>query len=159
LNHEKGFDRLLQVLSQFSPDRPWQLDIVGEGEERELLQKLIAQNHLQSHVFLKGHSSNPWAAMGQADALLLPSRSEGMPNAALEALACGLPVIALREAGGIVDIAAQSARASVRIAQDLNEFVQQMYKIMPLPDSSRRPSLLPAAFTLDSALRRFESLL
>ncbi len=50
-----------------------------------------------------GEGRAPWLA--GCDVVLLPARWEGLPNVALEALACGTPVIAAREAGGIDEIA------------------------------------------------------
>ena len=51
-----------------------------------------------------GQVENPWQFISRADALLLPSQWEGMPNVALEALALGVPVIAYRSCGGLVEV-------------------------------------------------------
>ena len=77
------------------------LTILGDGADKLLLECRIASLNLGDRVELRGFDPNPWAYYAGADAFLLPSRWEGMPNAALEALACGTPVIAMSHAGAV----------------------------------------------------------
>lgn len=158
LHKQKGFDLLIEGLRNFKAGR-WCLTILGEGAERKFLESLIAQNKLQDHVKLAGHVDAPWPLYAEADAFLLPSRWEGLPNVALESLACGTPVIAMKEAGGIEEIAALAAPDSVTVAETMDDFLKAAEQVKPNPSESYRPSLLPQEFARDVVLKKFELLL
>lgn len=157
LHHQKGFDRLILSLKDFRPEKPWHLSILGEGEQRNELESLIQTLNLGDNIKLLGHIDNPWPHYASADALLLPSRWEGMPNVALESLACGTPVIAMREAGGINEIAQQAEQDAVRIANSMPEFIAMMSA--PLPQKQADRSLLPSRFDQNSIINSFQDLL
>lgn len=65
---------------------------------------MVRELGLERNVTLQGSDLNPSPWIAAADAFVLPSRFEGMPNAALEALALGTPVIATPDAGGISEV-------------------------------------------------------
>lgn len=159
LHPQKGFDRLIEFLPFLPMTLDWRLTIFGEGEERKNLEELIVRHRLERRVFLPGHEETPWPHYASADAFLLPSRAEGLPNVALEALACGTSVIAMREAGGIGEIAAQAVPGAVTIVKDMPEFIAAMAKVKARRESSFRPSLLPAAYRRENVVASFASLL
>jgi len=79
--------------------------------------------------------------------LLLPSRCEGLPNAVLEALACGTKVIATKESGGIHEIASRAEPGAVTVVDDMQEFIKAMEKVKPSAAGKDRPYLsLPKPF-------------
>lgn len=154
LHSQKGYDRLIPALAEFLPDRPWSLTILGEGPERASLEKLIADYALNEHIFLAGHVQNPWGYCASADCLLLPSRWEGLPNVVLESLACGTPVIAMEEAGGITDIAEYAGNAITTVS-NIDAMINEMKKVMPSPVAKMRGSLLPPIFEKDTVCKKF----
>ena len=79
------------------------LVIIGEGEERERLQKIIDENNLKEKVFLLGFVKNASAYLPAFDTFILSSVKEGLPYVILEAGSAGLPVIA-SQVGGIPDL-------------------------------------------------------
>lgn len=94
LSKEKGFDLLLKAfakLAQFNPN--WFLVIFGEGKERDALIKLAKEFGIEDRLYLPGRIKNPIQLLRQADIFILSSLYEGFPNALLEAMASGLPVI------------------------------------------------------------------
>jgi glycosyltransferase involved in cell wall biosynthesis len=98
---KKGFAVLLDALRYDSLKR-WQITLIGEGQQRNQLEKRIAQLRLQNRVQLRGAQAHNEviAEMQQADFLVMPSTPaldgdrDGLPNVLLEAAACGLPIIA-----------------------------------------------------------------
>ncbi len=70
------------------------VDFVGEGDLRCDLERQISTAGLTNRIHLRGYQSNVTDWMAHADVLALPSAWEGLPNAVLEAMACGLPVVA-----------------------------------------------------------------
>lgn len=159
LHPQKGFDRLIERLHELPPTMTWTLKIFGEGQERESLQSLIHSKNLQSRVTLAGLSPFPWTDIAQADAFLLPSRWEGLPNVALEALAVGTPVIAMTDAGGITEIAALSQPGQVTVTATIDQFLQAMSQIHPSAFIAPRPSLLPKDFEKRTIAAKFEKIL
>lgn len=154
----KGFDRLISALPELKMSQDWHLTILGDGRDRAILEALIRDHNLGDKVSLPGFSKQPWPIYAAADCFLLPSRSEGMPNVALEALACGTPVIGMREAGGITDIA-KLAPENVAIADTIDEFIQLMEKITPQSKTHYAPALLPKEFQLAEVVRQYSELI
>lgn len=157
LSPQKGFDRLVQLFAQMPSTA--RLTILGDGVMEAGLRQTIADLGIGDRVTLGGFEPRPWPALAGADACLLPSRWEGMPNVALEALACGTPVIATPEAGGIVEVAT-AAPPSVILAKFGPDFLGAM-KALAGSCSARelRPSRLPPDFELDRVHARFAELL
>ena len=81
------------------------LYIIGDGEDRESVARLISHHGLEDHIIMLGAMSHPQvlSAIAQARCLLLTSRHEGCPNVILEAMALGIPVIAA-SVGGVPDL-------------------------------------------------------
>ena len=97
LDHNKGFDLLLRAFSvvhQAFPD--YTLTIFGEGEKRGELLELAEELHIGQAVRLPGVSRDAIHTIAESSAFVLSSRSEGMPNALLEAMAAGVPCVASR---------------------------------------------------------------
>lgn len=160
LTFEKGFGRLIEHLKHLdmSPYN-WRVDILGEGEERRNLEWLIREHGLGNNVFLCGYTHNPWDVIARADCLLLPSLWEGMPNVVLESLLCGTPVIAMQQAGGIVDIQNYTSGNAVQTAQTMKEFMALMKTVKPLAKTHKAESLLPDVFLLPQVMHEFKEIL
>ncbi len=76
------------------------LVILGDGPERPVLEEAVRRD---PSVRLLGRRDDVERVLGASDVFVFPSRREGMPNAVLEAMACGLPVAAFR-IGGVQDL-------------------------------------------------------
>jgi N-acetylgalactosamine-N,N'-diacetylbacillosaminyl-diphospho-undecaprenol 4-alpha-N-acetylgalactosaminyltransferase len=92
---------------------PHRLVIMGEGPERASLEAQIAANGLTGRVMLPGFVANPYAVLARARLFAMPSNAEGFPNGLVEAMACGLPVVATNCASGPSEILAGVSRDSV----------------------------------------------
>ena len=94
LHRQKGFDILLRSYAKIADKFPdWTMKIWGEGEERQRLETLANELGISGQVSFPGFTNNTEKAMGSCRLFILPSRYEGFPNALLEAMAYGLPVI------------------------------------------------------------------
>ncbi len=95
LDEAKGFDDLIRAVALLPPVDPApRLIIMGEGDLRTDLERLIGQLGLQDRVTLAGHVTNPYAVMKHARLAVMSSRREGFGNVLIEAMACGVPVVA-----------------------------------------------------------------
>jgi N-acetylgalactosamine-N,N'-diacetylbacillosaminyl-diphospho-undecaprenol 4-alpha-N-acetylgalactosaminyltransferase len=74
-------------------DLDCQLWLVGVGEEEENLRQLIKICSQEQRVFLLGYRSDALQLMAQSDCFVTATRAEGLPNAQIEALTLGLPII------------------------------------------------------------------
>ncbi len=157
LTRQKGFDRLIEAMAGLDEDD--HVTILGAGPEETALKRRVAELGLEARVTFAGFVAEPWPWFAGADAFLLPSRWEGMPNAALEALACGTPVIATPEAGGIAEVAALARPDAVTLAEAGEPLASAMAGVAPVVLDEPRPSLLPAAFDLAAVVDRWQTLL
>ena len=103
----KGFDVLIQACDRLARDGArFVCNLIGQGSQRAALKRQIAAADCADRVHLlgaKSHDELPdWYRA--ADLVVLPSRSEGVPNVLLEAGACGVPFVA-SAVGGIPEIA------------------------------------------------------
>jgi len=94
LCRQKGFDLLLEAFGRIAREFPAaRLIILGKGEERDPLRTLADSLGISARVDFPGWFPNPHAVISRASAFVLSSRYEGFPNALLEAMACGTPVV------------------------------------------------------------------
>nr|WP_272504125.1 glycosyltransferase [Salinibacter ruber] len=100
LVEEKGFSTLLRAFAQVRKTRRARLVILGEGEERPVLEQQAERLGVSDHVWMPGFVSNPMKYMADAEAFVLSSKSEGLGNVLVEAMACGTPVVSTDCPGG-----------------------------------------------------------
>ncbi|MGE5469632.1 MAG: glycosyltransferase family 4 protein [Bacteroidota bacterium] len=91
LLHEQGYD--------------WELTLVGDGNERPLLETMVRQMGIAERVVFAGYANQEEIRdhLLQHDIFILPSFAEGVPVSLMEALACGIPVIATY-VGGVTEL-------------------------------------------------------
>ncbi|MDN5337922.1 MAG: hypothetical protein PWQ20_992 [Thermotogaceae bacterium] len=104
LSKQKGVDILIEAL-KIVLDEGYHmiLDIYGSGKEEKHLKKITKSLGLSDRINFIGQKKFSEIKVGNYDALVVPSRFEGMPFVVLEGIASGLPIIAT-PARGIVDI-------------------------------------------------------
>ncbi|MEZ5960106.1 MAG: glycosyltransferase [Hyphomonadaceae bacterium] len=107
----KGFDVLIRAYAAASV-RP-KLVIAGAGELREQLIALAHECGVADRVVFPGYLPNPYPLIAAADLFVLSSSAEGFPNALVEAMALGVPVIATNSASGPSEILAETTRESI----------------------------------------------
>jgi glycosyltransferase involved in cell wall biosynthesis len=128
LRKEKGIERLIHAVSLLSI--PFTYYIVGEGSQREDLQKLIDELELNDKVFLTGQKDDPFSGMENADLFLMGSYYEGFPNVLLEAGAIGLPVVAFNAPGGIAEIITDNENGLLVEDNDIIAFASTINKAL-----------------------------
>ncbi len=101
----KGTDILLQAVANLIKKgvSHFHFDIIGDGHDRTYFENIAKGLNINSHISFHGDSNNVLALLQQSRIFVLPSRAEGHSNALLEAMSCGLPVIA-SNVGGNLDL-------------------------------------------------------
>jgi glycosyltransferase involved in cell wall biosynthesis len=156
LSHRKQPELLIAAMEKLR-EHDAQLDMFGDGPLRAALESLLLSKGLQNCVRLHGHVANPYPVVAGADVFVLPSCSEGVSRAALEALHLGVPCV-LRNVDGNAELLT-SAKAGYLFDGD-DDLVTAMLKAAAI--ARRRPirtSLLPPAFRQRTAADQYLALL
>jgi len=94
LHPQKAYDVLLDAFAEIAPRfQDWRLAILGDGPLKETLHRQAERLNLLSSIDWLGRAANPFPFYRSSKIFVMPSRYEGTPNALLEAMSCGLPVV------------------------------------------------------------------
>ena len=143
LREKKGQSFLLNALSQVRAVHPACLLIIGEvrSQSQGIIQSYSAANPEDSQrIIVTGHLDQPDAVtqhLHLCDVFLQPSLWEGMPNALLEAMACGRVCIA-SDAGGIPEILTHGETGFVLPRVQLHHLGEAVLEYLALPDATKR---------------------
>lgn len=94
LSMQKDFPNLITAFARLRQSRPARLLILGEGDQRRMLEKLAGDLGVEQDVALPGFVENPYPYIVNASVYVLSSLWEGLPTVLVEALYCGPPIVA-----------------------------------------------------------------
>lgn len=160
LSPEKAMDELLAAFAS-ARNAHDTLDIVGDGPERARLARLVSDLGIEHRVQLLGIRPDHLQIVAAADVFVLASHHEGMPNAVLEALAVGTPVLATTDLVTLAQLASNAQPDALRLVERsaLVEALADVARLEPRPPvgagvDSLRPSLLPAEHRVEHVVLR-----
>jgi len=92
---QKNVDRLIDALAEVMAARPLSAVLCGDGVLRSALEEKVRSYRLEDRILMPGHLQvrQVWALMKRADVFTFVSLFEGLPNAVMEAMACGVPLV------------------------------------------------------------------
>jgi len=161
----KGYEyALLAVRRLVEQGVPVHFEIIGDGPERQRVLYTLDDLHLHGHVHLLGRLS-PEAVrdrLQRADVFLLASLSEGIANAALEAMACGLPVVTT-DCGGMREAVTDGVEGFVVPVRDPAAMAEALQKLASDADlraamGARARERILREFTLEQQIGQFLAL-
>ena len=156
LTRQKGFDTLIRAFSLVRRTRAVRLMILGEGEERPVLEDLVRQLSLEQDVSLPGFVQNPYPYMARASHFVLSSRWEGLPTVLVEALYLGTPIIASDCPGGSREILRDGQYGQLVPIDDpyvLADAMRQALSASPHPPPQESWHRFESDFVVDRYLR------
>lgn len=160
LSVEKGHRYALQALRDV-PEV--QLLVIGDGKEREPLEKLSADLGIVQRVHFLGERSDARQIIGTLDVMVLPSLTEGLPNVILEAFAYKTPVVATA-VGGVPELVKDGETGWLVPPRDPCALAQAIREALLNPEEARRRAenahrYLLANFTVEKQVERWEQAL
>ncbi len=164
LARQKGFDRFLENAASWAPQiaNDWEIWIVGDGPEREALRRIVETRGLANVVFFAGWRPNVPEILAGADLFALPSRWEGMPNAALEAASVGKAALC-SDVEGVAEILGNDAAPQSCAFDDDKSWRDKILTLTS--DAALREELgrrnrnrVAQEFSVESATRKYEAL-
>lgn len=149
----KGFDLLLQAFARVACSHPeWSLIVVGTGPLESELEKQTRALQLDARVQFTGEMADPFPALCAADLFVLSSRFEGFPNALVEAMACGLPVVSFDCPDGPREIIQNGIDGILVPAEDVGALSAALDRLMG--DEKERERLGVRAAEISNRLSR-----
>lgn len=156
LTKQKGMDKVISCFANAKTDG--RLIIVGDGPEKENLQRIIVKHDLAERIFLFPYMLNPFPLIARSDAVLFGSNWEGLPNVSLEAMALGKIIVATDRCGGLVELSKKERHQNLKIVKNLSEFTEVIELIAnsKTKNSGLQKNWLPSQYSKLSAVRSYE---
>ena len=152
---------VLAVFERVNAVRPARLLMIGDGPDRSSVEARVRTLGLHPRVRFLGRQDDFVDALRDSDVFLLPSRSESFGVAALEAMACGVPVVA-SEVGGLPEVVAQGETGWLVACGDVEGMARAVLDIVGDPERRDRLGVLAreravALFQDGPAVDRYEA--
>lgn len=161
LTDMKGFDDLIKahkyLLNNMIQNK---LIILGEGEQREYLVKLILELDVQDSVILKGFVENPYKYMRSASVFVLSSKYEGFSVVIAEALAVGIPVVSTDCPSGPSEILEDGKYGLLSPVNDYKALARNIHETIKVDTEKYKNDRIKRAhdFSFQNIVPEFETL-
>ncbi len=152
---QKDFPTLLKAFAHVQKKYPSRLLILGEGRERARLEALASELGIEENVSFPGFESNPYAFMSRASVFVLSSAWEGLPNALIEALACGCPVVSTNCPSGPQEILDNGAFGQLVPVGDDQALAEAILHTLEHPPNAERLRSRAAEFDIHTIAEQY----
>ena len=125
----KRIPDIIKIFFQIQLAMPAKLMMVGDGPEKEKAENLCAELGIADKVIFFGNSNEIDRILSYTDLFLLPSQTESFGLAALEAMACGVPVIS-SNSGGLPEVNFHGISGYLSNVGDIDEMAENAIKIL-----------------------------
>ncbi|WP_218120356.1 glycosyltransferase [Nitrosomonas sp. Nm132] len=159
LKRQKDYPTLVRAFARVRAHREVRLVILGEGEERARLERLIKNLGVEADAYLPGFVENPFAWMARVSVFVLASAWEGLSNVLLEALACGCTVVSTDCPSGPREILADGAFGHLVPVGDDAALAAAIAAALSAPAQRERSVARAAEFGFDAAVERYLAVL
>lgn len=137
LDRQKGWDTLIDAMPAVWSEVPeTRLLIAGEGPERAALERRIAEIDPRSRIRLAGYREDIPRLLRTADLLVSASEWEGLPNAVLEGMAAGCPIVATA-AEGVTELLTHDRHGLIVPIGDSQAIAAAIVRLVTSPDAAR----------------------
>jgi glycosyltransferase involved in cell wall biosynthesis len=163
LSQEKRPDLLVQAFASIAGDYPdWDLEVYGVGPMREELAQLV-DDLAPGRIQLRGFTDTPYEILSRADLFVSASWVEGFGNAIWEALACGVPVVAMECGTAVRSLVRHGVDGLIVNSNRPEDLASALASLMSndaarAQMAARAPEVLER-FSIESALKKWDALL
>jgi glycosyltransferase involved in cell wall biosynthesis len=149
LKHEKNHELLIQAFAKLPEKKIAKLTILGEGNLRPSLEKLIDNLGLQNNVSMPGFSQDVASWYRSSDLFILSSTTEGLPTVLIEALECGTPIVSTECSTGPAEILNDGEYGRIVPVNDLEKLVEAISEALREIPNPNRLNARAAEFTIE----------
>lgn len=158
----KRIPDIIEVFAKVNAEVPSRLILIGDGPERSNAERLVWDKKLTDRVCFLGKLESFSEILATSCVFLLPSESESFGLAALEALSCGIPVVA-SNAGGIPEVVIHGESGFLSDIGDIDDMAKNTLRIIREPELAQKMSLAARSravnlFSEDKLLSEYENL-
>tara|TARA_B110000977_G_scaffold124621_1_gene159592 strand:+ start:1943 stop:3085 length:1143 start_codon:yes stop_codon:yes gene_type:complete len=125
---------VIEIFCRIQKEMPAKLLMVGEGPEKEMAEEMCIAKGIEDKVLFLGNSNEIDKILCFSDLFLLPSEKESFGLAALEAMACGVPVIS-SNAGGLPEVNVQGVSGFLSAVGAVDEMSDNAIAILKDPET------------------------
>lgn len=154
----KRIEDVIYVFHKVSNSIPAKLVLIGDGEERPNIERLVRKLDLSDHVRFIGKLEAMEEVLSVADLFLMPSEKESFGLAALEAMACKVPLVS-SNAGGLAELNTHGETGFLSNVGDINDMVKHALYILKdenLPRFREKAYERSKEFALDKIVAQYE---
>ena len=164
LSEQKNFPWMFEQMKRIHEAVPNSvLHIYGNGGQKDKLNALIQQEHMEEFIQIVGYADEPYHILAKADVYFMTSETEGFPNALSEAMAVGLPSVSRCCHEGIADLVQDGVNGYLVEMDDKDAFVERALTLakdadlrIRMSEEARKVSI---QFSVEAIVNRWEELI